>query len=203
MLGLEGAAEFAGALLGDAVARLSGSDSLGVQGELVFAPPEEAPWFQAQYGGIARRAQRGTNLAARLEAWFEEVLGSQRETDFAAAVGSDSPWTSRARVAEARELLAGGADVVLGPDLGGGYYLVALGQPVPGLFRDIEMSTRSMFDETCELVAQRGLKLALLDADYDVDEASDWVRLRRDLKRGREGAPRVAAFVEEWEAARP
>jgi len=200
ILGFDRAADFARALLDDAVARLSACDE-AVSGELVFAPAKERAWFAATYPQIAIRPQVDGGLAERLEAWFAEVLGAKRTATFAAAVGSDSPWTSRARVAQAAELLDGGADVVLGPDLGGGYYLVALRAPVPGLFTQIEMSTRSMFEETCALIELRGLKLALLETDYDVDDAADWHRLREDLDAGRSGAPCVAAFLTRLEGS--
>lgn len=205
VLGAAGAAELARALLDDAVGRLCRPGASEIAGELVFAPAEARNWFARTYPGVELRAQVGAGLAERLEVWFADVLqdsAAQVGSTFAAAIGSDSPWTSRARVLEAAALLRSGADVVLGPDLGGGYYLVALAKPVPGLFTEIEMSTRSMFDETCHLIRERGLELALLEPDYDVDEASDWRRLLADLDGARqiEGAtPRaVSAFVRTW-----
>jgi uncharacterized protein len=196
VIGLEAAAAFAQALLDDGVARLS--QGAGEAFELVFAPAQAADWFAARYPGVARRAQVGAGLAERLETWFATVLESGRPW---AAVGSDSPWTSRARVAEAEALLEHGADIVLGPDHGGGYYLIAMRTPHPGLFTDIQMSTRSMFDETLAWCAARGLEVALLERDYDVDEGADWKRLCADLKAGRAGAGQrsIAAFVEALE----
>ena len=201
ILGAKGAAEFARALLDDAVGRLCGAPSEGVSGELVFTPAEERDWFTRTYPSATLRAQVGAGLAERLESWFETVLRSQ-PAPFAAAIGSDSPWTSRARVAAAAQLLGAGADVVLGPDLGGGYYLVALARPVPGLFTAIQMSTRTMFEETCDWVRARGFQLGLLEADYDVDDAADWERLVNDLQQeraspGHEPAA-VQAFVRGW-----
>jgi len=201
VLGLERAACFAAALLDDAVARLCAGDESQVSAELVFAPADERAWFEATYPNVDLRAQVGAGLAERLELWFATVLGPERRQPFAAALGCDAPWTGPARVLEAAELLQAGADVVLGPDLGGGYYLVALAEPVPGLFTEIQMSTRSMFAETCAFVRKRGLELALLEADYDVDDAADWQRLVEDLAAGREGAPAVRAFVMAQEAA--
>lgn len=192
VIGLEAAADFAQALLDDGVERLS--QGAGAAFELVFAPAEAAAWFAARYPDVARRAQVGAGLAERLETWFAEVLTTGRPW---AAVGSDSPWTSRAHVAQAEILLEQGAEIVLGPDHGGGYYLVAMQTPHPGLFTDIQMSTRSMFDETLAWCAKRELKVALLERDYDVDDGSDWARLCTDVANGRAGVGQraIAAFV--------
>lgn len=176
-LGDEGAAALAEALLDDAVGRLG--DAEGLATELAYAPPDDGAWFAGRYPGLALRPQRGAGLAERLEAWFAEVLAGGAPA--AVAVGSDSPWTTAGRVRRAIELLERGADVVLGPDLGGGYYLVALSAPRPGLFTDITMSTGTMFDETLAWLAARDLRVELLPRDYDLDEPADLDRLRADL----------------------
>lgn len=190
VLGHPAAADFARALLDDGVARFG---PLGKRFELVFAPATEEPWFAATYPGTALCAQVGAGLAERLEHWFATRPPGQPW----AAVGSDAPWCGPERAAEAARLLAEGADVVLGPDAGGGYYLVALATAQPGLFTDIEMSTRSMFEETCAWCAARGLEVAQLPPDYDVDDAQDWKRLCADLDTGRAGPGQrhIAAFV--------
>ncbi|MDF1800749.1 MAG: TIGR04282 family arsenosugar biosynthesis glycosyltransferase [Planctomycetota bacterium] len=179
-LGGAGAATFARALLVDAARRLDQAD-LGL--ELVFAPAEERDWFAKCFPGHRLTAQHGDGLAARMEHWFGECLGAggARRSELAIAVGSDSPWTSAARVRAAADLLAGGKDVVLGPDLGGGYYLVGLRRALPGLFTDITMSTRSMFHETVAWLEKRDLSFALLEEDYDVDTPEDLRHLRHEL----------------------
>ena len=183
-VGAAGAATFARALLDDAARRL---DEPGLGLELVFAPAEERDWFAMCFPGHRLTAQRGEGLAARMESWFEECLGQgpgdadAGRAELAIAVGSDSPWTSAARVRAAADLLEAGKDVVLGPDLGGGYYLVGLRRPLPGLFTDITMSTRSMFHETLAWLDKRSLSYALLEEDYDVDTPEDLRHLRHEL----------------------
>lgn len=196
---MEAAAAFARALLDDGVARL-GTRPEGF--ELVFAPAEDAAWFARTYPDVARRAQVGAGLAARLESWFAARFAASPGTAWA-AVGADAPWVDAARLAEAGHRLAAGADVVLSPDHGGGYTLVAQRAPHPGLFTDIEMSTRSMFDETLAWCAGRGLRVETLALDYDVDDAEDWRRLTADLEAGRAGAGQrhVADFVRAFRAA--
>jgi glycosyltransferase A (GT-A) superfamily protein (DUF2064 family) len=184
LLGDSGPAALALALMRDAEARLAGQ-GLGL--ELVFAPAAGEPWFQASFPGCSLRAQRGPGLGQRMANWFEDVLsaGSPGSGGTAVAVGADSPWTSATRVRAAHTKLLAGADVVLGPDHGGGYYLVGLRRPIPGLFTEIEMSTEGMFQATVQWIRERGLRLELLEPDYDLDVPSDWNLLERDLDQGR------------------
>ena len=184
LLGPEGSAELALALVRDAEQRL-GDQGLGL--ELVYAPDEAGAWFRESFPGCWLRAQRGTGLGQRMANWFEEVLGDgvSNSGDTAVAVGADSPWTSASRVHEAHSKLRAGADVVLGPDLGGGYYVVGLRRPMAGLFTEIEMSTHGMFEATVQWVQDAGLRLELLEADYDLDVPEDWSQLEQELAEGR------------------
>ena len=120
-LGPEGAAGLAAALLEDAARRLAGDGAWEL--ELAFAPADERPWFAERHPDLALRAQRGPDLGARLEAWFADVLGAGAPA--AVVVGSDGPWTSAARVAEALARLADGAPVVsMGLAASGGSYRI-------------------------------------------------------------------------------
>ncbi len=190
ILGNSGPAELAAALLQDAAERYVGQE-LGL--ELVYAPAEAASWFAGAFPDHKLRAQRGDGLGERMASWFVEILGDLPKGGTAVAIGADSPWTSVARVRTAHELLRSGADVVLGPDFGGGYYLVGLREPQAGLFTEIEMSTGEMFDATCGWIEARGLRLALLDKDYDLDAEADWRSLERDLQ-----IPRSVECDRDW-----
>ena len=182
ILGPAGPAELAEALLRDAAHRL---DLPEVGLELVFAPQSAEAWFQATFPKLPLRGQRGAELGARMANWFYDALKELPVGGTAVAVGADSPWTSSGRVQRAHELLRDGADVVLGPDVGGGYYLVGMRAPRAGLFLEIAMSTGDMFAATCEWVRSRGLRLELLEVDYDLDVAEDWQRLVLDLETPR------------------
>ena len=184
LLGQTGPAELALALVRDAEVRLGGQE-LGF--ELVFAPEEAGSWFRETFPGCWLRAQRGAGLGLRMANWFEDVLGQggPDSGDTAVAVGADSPWISAARVRAAHAKLRAGADVVLGPDLGGGYFLVGLRRPIAGLFTEIEMSTAGMFEATVQWIQDAGLRLELLEPDYDLDVPEDWSLLEQDLARGR------------------
>ena len=191
----EQAAGLAADMLADVMAQLSSAPELALS--LHFAPAEERAWFEERYrppGGL--HAQRGEGLGERLAGYFEHELapGGART---AVVVGSDVPLISPARVESAHLELEGGADLVLGPDRGGGYYLVGLRRPAPELFIEVPMSTRGMCAATAELARGRGLRVALLEPGYDVDLEEDLLALRRDLEQPEALRARGLCFPEE------
>jgi len=98
-------------------------------------------------------------------------------------LGADCPDVNLADVAAAVEALET-ADVVLGPALDGGYWLVGLREPQPDLFRDIAWSTGQVRVQTEIRAAQAGLSLARLRTLSDVDTEEDW-----RLWKARQGEP--------------
>jgi glycosyltransferase A (GT-A) superfamily protein (DUF2064 family) len=118
-------------------------------------------------------------------------------------VGSDAPHLPAAFLLEAlgRLALAPGAspksvaDVVLGPTDDGGYYLVALRAPAPGLFTNVPWSGPDVFSVTQMRARTAGLTVALLPPWYDVDVLADLRRLQTDLARGVVHAPATHALI--------
>lgn len=179
------AARLAEAMLADVVERCARHD--GFRTVLWFAPADAEPWFRARFGAaLELRPQVGDGLGQRLAAFFESELDGESGAAgarTAVAIGSDAPLVGTDRVVRAHEALERGADLVLGPDAGGGYYLVGMRRAHGALLRDVPMSTASMRDETIALAERLGLAVELLEPGYDVDVERDLVRLRRDLER--------------------
>jgi rSAM/selenodomain-associated transferase 1 len=155
------------------------------------APPSSPEAMSAWLPGETFVAQQGADLGARMAAAFEEAF--RRGASRAAIIGTDVPWLTRARVAEAFGALDE-HDIVLGPTADGGYYLLALDRPRPEVFRGIAWSTPSVLASTVERSAGLGLRIRMLDPLADIDTIDDlrahWPRVRPLL----EGRP-VAATV--------
>jgi hypothetical protein len=136
--------------------------------------------------------QRGHDFAARLLYSFQwsTAQGFQRTV----LIGSDTPQISRELVADARAALDE-ADVVLGPVLDGGYYLIAMRQP-HDVFSGIPMSTDVVLQMTIELAQRQGLRVHLLPTLFDVDEWSDLLRLAALLEQDSALAPVTAAYLD-------
>ncbi len=172
------ASRLAEGMLEDVVARCS--KRVSFRTVLVSAPAEDLDWFRSRFADVAHVSQQGEGLGARLARFFGQALGAD-ENRSVVVVGSDQPMVSTETMVEAHRRLEKGADLVLGPDAGGGYYLVGLREPRDWLFTQVRMSSDSMYDETLELARGRGLAVESLSRGYDVDVGEDLERLRADL----------------------
>jgi rSAM/selenodomain-associated transferase 1 len=130
------------------------------------------------------RPQRGADLGERMHGALAELLA---EGAAAVLIGSDHPTLPSAFLEEAFRLLAD-ADVVLGPSLDGGYYLVGTRRPQPRLFEGIAWSTPGVLDQTLERIRGASLRAAFLPPWYDVDTAADLRFLRTHLLAAELGA---------------
>ena len=84
----------------------------------------------------------------------------------------------------------------LGPSANGGYYLIGVRRPAPRLLREVRMSTSTVLADTLALAAEEGLRVELLPAWYDVDEAADLARLAGELADAPpDVAPHTRAFL--------
>lgn len=135
--------------------------------------------------------QQGADLGARLLNAFKWTY--ERQFERTIVTGSDSPQISLAIIAHAREALDE-ADVVLGPALDGGYYLIAMCKPYD-VFSSIPMSTSVVLQRTIELAERQGLSVRLLEPLFDIDELPDLLRLAQLLEADRTLAPVTAAYL--------
>jgi glycosyltransferase A (GT-A) superfamily protein (DUF2064 family) len=112
-------------------------------------------------------------LGRRLEAAFERALADGRATSVV-AIGTDCIDLDGRHLADARDHLAAGADLVFGPALDGGYYLVAMRQLQVAVFRDIPWSSPETLARSLAAAHEAGLATALLEPLRDIDDLADW-----------------------------
>jgi rSAM/selenodomain-associated transferase 1 len=143
-------------------------------------------------------AQRGGDLGARLAGTFEELFAGGCTAVL--AVDSDTPTLPAAYLREAVErITTPAADVVIGPSEDGGYYLLGLRAPHPGLFEDVPWSTPAVVPLTVRRARAAGLQIAELPPWWDVDTGPDLERLRSSLAdpASRDAAPHTRRFLQE------
>jgi rSAM/selenodomain-associated transferase 1 len=169
----EWGARAARAFLLDTVSRLAG---LAGRRVVAFAPREAERDFAALVAGRFTLApQSDGDLGQRLETFLADQLRSGAGR--VVVVGSDSPNLPPEYV-ERAFLDLGTADVVLGPSLDGGFYLLGCGPRLPPVFADVPWSTNRVLAETVARLADPSWRLALLPPWYDVDTPHDWAVLR-------------------------
>ena len=154
----------------------------------------------ANLGGDAVRvvAQTGEGLAAALTSVFAQFAGTGQQRII--AFNSDSPHLPASVLERAFEALAT-CDVVVGPTHDGGYYLVGAKATHPGLFNGDGMGTSSALEMLLQRVRDLGLSVRLADPFYDIDVASDLIRLDGELRLSPPRAPRTAAWLTHWREA--
>lgn len=139
---------------------------------LACAPASSLVFFQImeERQSVNLIDQVGDDLGARMQQAFETLFAKGYQRVF--IVGTDIPSLPLDYYAQALALLDT-HDVVLGPALDGGYYLIGLTQPRPELFTGIAWSTDHVLAATQEKAAGLGLKTALLPSWRDVDTIDD------------------------------
>jgi rSAM/selenodomain-associated transferase 1 len=177
----EEAANLAEAFLRDTVANACKADCADVV--LAYTPLESKAWFAYQFPDLLRIPQRGHDLGERLTAVFEDACSLRCQP--CVVIGTDSPHLSPSLLCTALDMLQTGQesnDVVLGPAIDGGYYLIGLRWQQPALFKDIAWSTDQVLAQTQERAVKSGLRTVLLPEGFDVDTWSDLEDLQQHLQ---------------------
>ncbi len=149
-----------------AAAGVAATKTLWLAGE----PPAGGPAF-ADWAGCAQRPQPPGDLGQRLHAAFAAAFAAGATA--AVVVGTDCPELTAAHLQDAFRRLAAHADVVVGPALDGGYYLLGTRALVPDFFVDKPWSTPAVLAATLADAHRLGLRVAQLPALADVDTADD------------------------------
>lgn len=190
-LGDHGAAAVAAALLADTLASVA---TVGAEPWLCFAPAAAHERMAALAPGFRLLPQAGGDLGDRLAACAAALhaAGAKR----LAIIGADTPQLPAAWCRSAFALLDH-VDVVLGPALDGGYYLIAIdvtSRPPPTeLFIGVPMGTDLVLGETLRRAEGLRLRTCLLPRLRDLDRIED---LEAALDNGElAGSPRSLEVV--------
>lgn len=174
----EQAATFYRAMLGDVlVSSLRFAKALDLEPVLAFHPPGGVAEMLAESPTDYRlHVQRGLDLSDRMANAFAEAEAAG--APLALLRGSDSPVLSFSQVNAALVQLEAGDDLVLTPDLGGGYAMIGLRRAAPEVF-NVPMSTENVLSETIAIAYSLGLRHSKTNATLDVDRVEDFHALER------------------------
>ncbi len=139
---------------------------------LACAPASTQVFFRImeERQGVKLLDQVGDDLGARMNHAFETLFAKGYKRGL--IVGTDTPSLPLERYQQALVALES-HDLVLGPALDGGYYLIGLTRAIPDLFTDIPWSTDQVLALTQKKAGVLGLKTALLASWRDIDTIDD------------------------------
>ncbi len=187
-LGHDAAAKLHRAFLLDTIAMLGRvSAELGLVRRFLMCPDQRhAQIVRGLFGGsLTVEVQGRTGLMGCLADVFDS--GFRSGAQYAAAIASDIPGLPERHVLRCLEL-ARDYDVVLGPDCGGGYYLIAARRAawriIPDLLMGVPYDGATIRVETMKHASVLGLTTAEGPAGYDIDTIEDLrVLIERDLSK--------------------
>lgn len=141
-----------------------------------FDPPEAEAEMRQWLGQIRLpapdfRPQSPGDLGARLSAAFDHHF--QLGAAVTIAIGGDCPALDEPRLRAAAARLAT-AEVVIGPAVDGGYYLIGLRSPHPALFAGISWGGAGVLTETRARLRATALPSEELPPLGDVDDEASW-----------------------------
>jgi len=176
-LGAEGAAALHKRMAEVSADLVRSVSSAGVQGTIWTTGAPELD-FQNWLGeDLLYQLQPQGDLGDRLQFAFDYAFEQGGEA--ALAIGCDAPSLSDSIVIEACDALEN-YDVVLGPAVDGGYYLIGMKCVHSELFRDITWGTGNVYAQTVAAVAAAGLSCWTLSALSDIDRPEDLASLESD-----------------------
>lgn len=180
---------------------LSAAAFANISGWMAYAPAGSEPFFRAH---LPERIGLIETVAPTLgECLFHAAATLLRAGHGAVClVNSDSPTLPVGYLVSAATALSVPGDrMVIGPAADGGYYLIGMKHPHPGLFEDIAWSTDQVFTQTLARAETLGLSVFELPTWYDVDDAESLQTLIDEVVAGKPfrdvGTPTPAKWTQD------
>ncbi|HET6370444.1 MAG TPA: TIGR04282 family arsenosugar biosynthesis glycosyltransferase [Nitrospiria bacterium] len=154
---------------------------LKVNRYVLAAPSGRHPYFKEIAARFALPCldQVGVALGERMESAFQHSFkeGFQKVV----IIGTDSPTLPIALIDEGFRRLED-VPVVLGPSADGGYYLIGLRAPVPGIFDGIAWGTERVLARSLEILKAQKIDHALLPPWRDLDRPEELYPLLGEIE---------------------
>ena len=147
---------------------------------IAYESANENPEFiQKTAPDFKRIKQSGKDLGERMYQIFWQIL--LHKARHVIIMGTDIPTLPPENIQMAFQQL-GHHDIVLGPSLDGGYYLIGLKKAHWEIFENIDWGSDRVLSQTICKINKMKLKAAFIPRWYDVDDQDGLNRLMKDLK---------------------
>ncbi|MCC5634265.1 TIGR04282 family arsenosugar biosynthesis glycosyltransferase [Nostoc sp. CHAB 5844] len=110
------------------------------------------------------------DLGLRMERSLFDAF--QKNAEYVIIIGTDCPGLTSQILATAFQQLQT-VDLVLGPAIDGGYYLIGLRRLIPKLFANIDWGTSLVLQQTVAIAEKLGVSRTYLPALADIDRPED------------------------------
>ena len=146
---------------------------------LAFSSQQAPQFLKSVNSGFEMVEQRGRSLGDRMHNAF--IYAHESKSKKIVIIGTDSPTLPPSMIEKAFKELSR-KDVVLGPSVDGGYYLIGMKVPCAAIFQGVRWSSASALKKTLNNAKVLGKTTALLDEWYDVDDRDGLQRLKSHLE---------------------
>ena len=156
------------------------TDSLLLRRAVACLPTSDHPFFLmcGKERPLLFLNQAGADLGERMRNAFE--WGFSKGFQKVLLLGGDTPTLPADFIKEAIDRLDS-FDVVVGPSIDGGYYLIGGRVPIPALFEGIAWGTNTVMAMTLQKARGQQLACHLLPFWYDIDRPEDLIFLKAHL----------------------
>jgi hypothetical protein len=176
VLGAEGAARFQRQMTQQTVAQVKELKTFRpLSVEVHFAGGNQQLMQDWLGSDIIYRQQSEGDLGRRMASAFKESFTSGMTG--VVIIGTDCPDLNAQLMVKAFDALDQN-DLVLGPALDGGYYLIGLRRLIPELFTGISWSTAEVLEQTISIAERLDLAIAFLPLLNDIDRPEDLIGQR-------------------------
>ncbi|MDU4860488.1 MAG: TIGR04282 family arsenosugar biosynthesis glycosyltransferase [Terrisporobacter othiniensis] len=124
--------------------------------------------------------QEGKDLGEKMYKAIEYVLGKKYKSCI--LIGSDIPFLKEEDLKKAFEILKD-KDIVLGPTVDKGYYLVGMKNTTKAVFENIQYGYGNVLDDTIASIKNSNLTYDLTNKNIDIDEKDDLFYFYNEIKK--------------------
>jgi rSAM/selenodomain-associated transferase 1 len=126
--------------------------------------------------GFQKQVQQGADLGERMQHAFNWAFANNHKE--VVIIGTDCFELTSSIINKAFSALMK-YDVVIGPALDGGYYLLGMKKMYPGIFQHISWSSEKVLSQTIAFCKDQNLSYLLLEELSDLDDEKDLEKMMR------------------------
>ncbi len=126
------------------------------------------------------KIQEGNDLGEKMYNAIEYVLG--KKYNACILIGTDIPFLKEEDLRKAFKVLRK-KDIVLGPTVDKGYYLVGMKRPTKAVFENVEYGHGNVLDNTITSIKGSNLTYGLTNRNVDIDEKEDLFYFYNEIKK--------------------